>query len=320
MRLIIKKKVDIMKKKKTKSFMSLSILIIGFLISSSLLNSYKSADLIDKSENQLNSTCFEKSSWIWNTTKVISTESTNFSGHPSLAMDSTGNVHIAWRDETDYAGAGTDTDIFYRSFDLKTDELSDITVVSEQSTVGSYAPSLTIDSRAHLHAIWYDYEDMLGSGADADVFHKKFVGTPEIPILAPFIPSTTTPGNHSLSWSSCIGADEYKVYRSNLSVWDKSDLELITTTIGNSYEDELSEVGVYYYAIVASNPFGDSEISNVEYREVVEAELAPGIFDSLDWGEIIIIGGSLAAIQIVLAVIMIFTRSAGKGVISGKKK
>ncbi len=42
------------------------------------------------------------------------TESIDDSLFPSLAVDSAGNVHIAWADTTDYAGAGTDYDIFYK--------------------------------------------------------------------------------------------------------------------------------------------------------------------------------------------------------------
>ncbi len=35
-----------------------------------------------------------------------------------MAVDSDGNVHVAWDDDTDYAGSGTDTDIFYKRFEV----------------------------------------------------------------------------------------------------------------------------------------------------------------------------------------------------------
>ncbi|GAH95100.1 unnamed protein product, partial [marine sediment metagenome] len=54
------------------------------------------------------------SSWI--TTEVVSTESTSRSSFPSLAVDSTGTIHIAWDDNTVYAGAGADRDIFYKQW------------------------------------------------------------------------------------------------------------------------------------------------------------------------------------------------------------
>ncbi|MHA1218176.1 MAG: hypothetical protein ACTSSN_09980 [Candidatus Heimdallarchaeaceae archaeon] len=52
--------------------------------------------------------------WRWNTTEVISTESTAISREPSLAVDSARNVHITWHDNTNYDGSGDDYDIFYK--------------------------------------------------------------------------------------------------------------------------------------------------------------------------------------------------------------
>ena len=49
-------------------------------------------------------------------TQVVSTESTAESYEPSVAVDSSGNVHVAWWDYTNYAGCGTDYDIFYKRF------------------------------------------------------------------------------------------------------------------------------------------------------------------------------------------------------------
>ena len=54
----------------------------------------------------------------WTTTEVVSTESNGDSRDTSLAVDSAGNVHVAWHDHTDYAGSGTDYDIFYKRFEV----------------------------------------------------------------------------------------------------------------------------------------------------------------------------------------------------------
>ena len=50
----------------------------------------------------------------WSTTEVVSTESTEDSGYPSLMVDTDSVVHVAWQDHTEYGGAGSDTDIFYK--------------------------------------------------------------------------------------------------------------------------------------------------------------------------------------------------------------
>ena len=50
----------------------------------------------------------------WTSTQVVSTESTGTSHATSLAVDLTGNVHVAWHDYTDYGGSDADVDIFYK--------------------------------------------------------------------------------------------------------------------------------------------------------------------------------------------------------------
>ncbi len=52
----------------------------------------------------------------WTTIEAVSTESTSYSYNPSLAVDTLGNVHVAWDDLTDYLESGTDEDIFYKVF------------------------------------------------------------------------------------------------------------------------------------------------------------------------------------------------------------
>jgi len=58
-------------------------------------------------------------------TEVVSTESTDNSYYPSLAVDPDGNIHVAWYDDTDYGGAGTDADVFYKRLEAVI-SLSDI--------------------------------------------------------------------------------------------------------------------------------------------------------------------------------------------------
>ena len=48
----------------------------------------------------------------WTTTTVVSTESTSESSLPVISINNSGNVHVAWRDSTNYGGSGTDSDIF----------------------------------------------------------------------------------------------------------------------------------------------------------------------------------------------------------------
>jgi hypothetical protein len=103
---------------------------------------------------------------------VISTDSTLTSVNPYLAIDSKDNVHVVWRDWTDYLGAGTDFDIFYTFWNATSLRWSTTEVVSTESIEGSHYPSLAIDSKDNVHVVWYDSSDYLSCGTDYDIFYK----------------------------------------------------------------------------------------------------------------------------------------------------
>ena len=127
-------------KTKMKLCMSLSVLFIGVLISTSMLNTIGTQALIDINENQYNIDSIDRFAWEWSTTNVVSTESTDLSYPPTIAIDNDGNKHVAWRDQTDYAGSGTDQDIFYNRWDSSTATWGTTEVVSTESTLNSWAP------------------------------------------------------------------------------------------------------------------------------------------------------------------------------------
>jgi uncharacterized BrkB/YihY/UPF0761 family membrane protein len=58
------------KKIKTKLFMGLSVIIIGFLISTSLLNTISTQALLDTNENQYDLDSFDRLDWKWIITEV----------------------------------------------------------------------------------------------------------------------------------------------------------------------------------------------------------------------------------------------------------
>ncbi len=121
---------------------------------------------------------------VWNTTTIISTESTDISKRPSIAVDVSGNVHIVWGDETDYGGSGTDRDIFYKYWDAATGVWNTTTVISTESTGDSSYPSIAVEGSGNVYVAWDDLTDYGGSGIDYDVFYKRW------PVELP--PSTST--------------------------------------------------------------------------------------------------------------------------------
>ncbi len=160
------------KKIKTKLLTGLSVIIIGFLISASSLNIVGTKALIDTNENQYNFDSFDTYTWDWMITEVVSTESSGTSWSPSIAVDTSGNIHIAWEDYTDYSGAGTDVDIFYKYWNASTSSWSTTEVVSTESTGKSYNPSLATDAEGNVHISWHDETNYDSSGTDVDIFYK----------------------------------------------------------------------------------------------------------------------------------------------------
>ncbi|GAJ01530.1 unnamed protein product, partial [marine sediment metagenome] len=78
----------------------------------------------------------------------------------------------------------------------------------------------------------------------------------------------------------------------------------------NAFEDTLNSSGVYYYSIIASNDYGNSDLSNVQSVEIIEMETG-GLFTDFNWGEIIVIVGIVGAIQIILTVTMVVLLKSG---------
>ncbi len=131
-------------------------------------------DLLD--ENETYTDIFYKK-WdgnTWSTTIVISTNSTYDSASPTIVIDKSDNIHIAWQQF--FSGFGYS--IYYKYFDgtWSTSEL-----ISTESNFYSENPDLACDSNGTLHFIWqdepYPFTDILGAGADTDLFYKTYNGT-----------------------------------------------------------------------------------------------------------------------------------------------
>ncbi|MBD3229213.1 MAG: hypothetical protein GF329_13605, partial [Candidatus Lokiarchaeota archaeon] len=95
--------------------------------------------------------------------KWISSISTSDTYDPAITTDNNGNVHVVWRDYTNYNGSGYDYDIFYRMWNKSTEtwqgHYGTYDVVSiGQSSSGSY-PDIAADMNGNIHVVWqYNYD------------------------------------------------------------------------------------------------------------------------------------------------------------------
>jgi hypothetical protein len=108
----------------------------------------------------------------WTKMEVVSTESTNTSGCPCLAVESNGTVHVVWSDGSNYSGSGSDYDIFYKK-KTKGGNWTTTEVVSTESNDDCHEPSLAVDDYGTVHVFWEERSDFRNSGNDYDIFYKK---------------------------------------------------------------------------------------------------------------------------------------------------
>ncbi|MCE7748228.1 MAG: hypothetical protein GPJ51_07515 [Candidatus Heimdallarchaeota archaeon] len=217
----------------------------------------------------------------WTITEVISTERTgaNKSYTPSLALDSASNVHIVWRDDTNYAGCGPYWDIFYKRWDASSSSWTITEVVSTESTIDSYNPSLAVDSADNLHIAWYDHTNYAGSGSDWDIFYKLFAGPSVAPATAPklafIVPNPTELNTIYLDWNNILRATTYSVYRSTSCICSVEGFSPIITVSSSEYMDTVPSEGLYFYVVVAENFAGNSSPSNCQYVYFEPLALTP---------------------------------------------
>ncbi|HMF34206.1 MAG TPA: fibronectin type III domain-containing protein [Candidatus Lokiarchaeia archaeon] len=94
-------------------------------------------------------------------------------------------------------------------------------------------------------------------------------------------PNPSTTGQVTLSWTAASGATSYKVYRYTSYITTvNSSVTLAGMTTSTSYTENITVSGTYYYVVIASNPTGDSAISNCQTVVVTLGSggtTAPGI-------------------------------------------
>ncbi|MCK5560141.1 MAG: hypothetical protein KAJ51_06090, partial [Thermoplasmata archaeon] len=87
-----------------------------------------------------------------------------------------GKIYVAWGDNNNTNGAGTDRDIFYRC-NLTGTNWEAIQVISEPvpgsnfTNNGSYDPAIAVENNK-IYIAWRDYNNYLTAGTDADIFYR----------------------------------------------------------------------------------------------------------------------------------------------------
>jgi len=120
----------------------------------------------------------------WSIAKVISDGYNNnywnddWSGIPDIAIDSSGNIHVVWKDFTDGIW-GIDSEIMHASYNTATG-WSNATVISDgynniywNNDVSSN-PAITIDNNDKIHVVWGDNTDSGIWGYDWEIMYVSY--------------------------------------------------------------------------------------------------------------------------------------------------
>lgn len=110
----------------------------------------------------------------WTNIEVVSSESTDYSGYPEIAVDNSGNLHVVWYDSTNFTIGDTDTDIFYKKRVKTSGTWTNVEVVSTESTENSNGPDIAVAPSGDLFVVWLDKTNYDGAGSDEDIFFKQW--------------------------------------------------------------------------------------------------------------------------------------------------
>ncbi len=205
---------------------------------------------------------------IWTSTQVISTDSTASCQRPTFTIDPSNNIHVVWEDCTNFGGAGFDWDLVHKMWNSTAETWGPMTLLTPESSENSMQPHISCDRFGFLYLIWDDQMDVSGAGTDADIFYKYLAGEPSKPILSSINQNPNKPLEIALQWTDSLAAVNYKVYRENSLITSPTGLTPHVTVTESEYTDTLTTSGTFYYAISATNDFGMSELSNVEFITV----------------------------------------------------
>ncbi len=149
----------------------LSLLANSLIFNSNNIKEHSEEHIIDFDNLSRN---LRSSSISFNQLEVINIESNGSSSGVESDIDIFGNIHLIWRDSYNYSASGDDIDIFYKKWDNVTKLWSDIELISANSTNDSSLPSLNVDRFGNIHIAWEDKTDLLSSGADYDIFYRRW--------------------------------------------------------------------------------------------------------------------------------------------------
>ncbi|MHA1271286.1 MAG: hypothetical protein ACTSPY_15950 [Candidatus Helarchaeota archaeon] len=204
----------------------------------------------------------------WLSPWIISSESDVDSTEPAIATDMFGNIHVVWKDSTNYSGSGTDIDIFYKFWNSTTGIWSLPEVVSTESNSTTYSPAIDVDQKGNVYVAWNEYV------GDYDIFYKYRNATtgiwsaveivspsPDQPSYSPGV-AVDISGNVHIVWYDWAdydgqgdGLNEDIFHR----IWNAS-----TKSWGSVNGLTAGSTNIFTYPVIKADNFGNVHLTYIE--------------------------------------------------------
>ncbi|UCE74353.1 MAG: hypothetical protein JSV56_01245, partial [Methanomassiliicoccales archaeon] len=94
------------------------------------------------------------------------------SHYPSMTMDTSDNVNIAWVEQIDIMGV-LQEEIYYMKLDNNGNTLVDATALTDNDAEESLFPDIEVDSDGEVHIVWLDDRNETGTTQCQDVYYTK---------------------------------------------------------------------------------------------------------------------------------------------------
>jgi len=227
----------------------------------------------------------------WGDVELVSSESSDNAYKPVMIVDSSGNVHVAWNDVTDYGGADTDGDVFYKRR-TAAGSWSTTEVVSNCDTHAAN-PGISVDGTGAVHIVWQERHPT--SGYDIN-YRVKTISWSSIQNISlndtayssePVI-DTDTFGNVHVAWMDdynydACGTDSdifYRRWASHNSSWLAVDVLSTESTARSEFPSIVTDsTGVVHVVWHDSTSYGGAGSGlDIFYKKYIEVDnVAPDI-------------------------------------------
>lgn len=231
--------------------------------------------------------CWNATTSQWMATVVVSTESDGSSYIPTIAVDNVGNIYVAWYDNMNYSGSGSDWDIFYKLWNATTGIWTVTQVISTESDGGSVNPDIAVDKDGNVHLTWQDLTNYSGCGTDYDIFYKCWnvstsswslsevlsTGTAE-PSVTPSITVDLNDNIH-IVWHQMNGISDnilYKCWNATTGTWTITEIISTESTLqATEPAIEADNKGNIHVTWLDNSPYAGSDIYNDVFYKYLNA-------------------------------------------------